>query len=97
MKNHEEPQNSTVTKVVKYVNHAFSLLSETTGITESISVITNGADSYLEYMEDMYTEIHEDFSEGKKKSAKITYKIMGTWQGNNRGYVYRTLKRPTYK
>ena len=90
-------QNSTVTKVVKYVNHAFSLLSETTGITESISVITNGADSYLEYMEDMYTEIHEDFSEGKKKSAKITYKIMGTWQGNNRGYVYRTLKRPTYK
>ena len=36
-------------------------------------------------------------SEGKKKSAKITYKIMGTWQGNNRGYVYRTLKRPTYK
>ena len=63
----------------------------------SFVIATFTATAIYHGLEDMYTEIHEDFSEGKKKSAKITYKIMGTWQGNNRGYVYRTLKRPTYK
>lgn len=85
-----ERQNSTLTKVISLINSVFGLFNTVTGVmTMVISGVMGGNAAFLEKCEDTYTRIQEGFTQNEFSSAEIYFTYRGTYQGQNKGYVYQ--------
>lgn len=83
-------QNSSLKKVISLINSVFGLFNIRTGIMSMIiSGVVGSNASFLEKCEDTYTGIQEGFTLNKYDSAEIYFTYRGTYQGQNKGYVYK--------
>lgn len=83
-------QNSSLKKVISLINSVFGLFNIGTGIMSMIiSGVMGSNASFLEKCEDTYSGIQEGFTLKTYNSAEIYFTYRGTYQGQNKGYVYK--------
>lgn len=63
------------------------LINVPLGIASAAVSITSSSE--LEELEDLYTTVGEDLSTGKCSAITVTQYVVGTWHGDERGYIYR--------
>ena len=83
-------QNSSLNTLIGLTNTIFGLFNTYTGILSMIidGAVTSNA-KYLEDCEDMYTNMVFAYNRNEMSCAVVIYPYRGTYQGKNKGYVYR--------
>ena len=84
-----DKQNANLPKILSHINNVFALFNIYTGVFSlGISGCIQSYYQFLESCEDTYSKIMTYFAKGGNR-AKINYNYVGTYQGKNKGYVYK--------
>ena len=84
-------QDSTTMSIINYVVSIFSLFHLVTGIAGlAISSTISRNEDFLEDCEDVFSFMYEELSSHPSyKGGTIEFHYEGTYQGRNKGYVYK--------
>lgn len=83
-------QNSHLSTIISHINSIFGLFNTSTGILSLIiSGVIDGNERFLEKCEDAYSDVIEALATKSYSRAWIYYNYVGTYQGQNKGYVYQ--------
>lgn len=94
-------QNNTTASLFNVILNIAGLFNTALGFTALVfGGAVDGNSKYLEYLEDMYTTIYEEFTRPGStniiSNVVITQKFIGKDSGGDRGIVWKAQK-PTYK
>ena len=97
----DDRQNNTTLELFNLLLSIAGLFNMGLGFASAVfGGAVNGNASYLEYLEDMYTTIYEDFNKpsmsGIISNVVITQRFVGQDSGGERGVIWKA-ERPTYK
>lgn len=88
-------QGSLAQTGYNYLLTLAGLLNVPLGIASAAVAIDSSSE--LEELEDFYSKVGEDLSTGKCSAITVTQYVVGTWHGDERGYIYhldRIARKP---
>nr|WP_315021145.1 hypothetical protein [uncultured Aminipila sp.] len=86
--NHNQHIHDANQRGFSYLMTIIGLFNLATGVISAAAMECTGND--LEDLEDLYTTVNELLDQCSY--IRVTQKLTGTWQGDDRGYVYRLEK-----